>query len=36
MRERIQALSGRFIVHQSGGGVRVVGILPIAQERIVA
>lgn len=36
MRERIHALNGRFIVHQSNGGVRVVGILPIAQERIVA
>jgi two-component system, NarL family, sensor histidine kinase UhpB len=36
MRERIQALNGRFVVHQSGGGVRVVGVLPIAQERIVA
>lgn len=36
MRERVQALNGRFIVHQSDGGVRVVGILPIAQERIVA
>ena len=36
MRERIQALNGRFVVHQSGGGVRVVGVLPLAQERIVA
>jgi two-component system sensor histidine kinase UhpB len=36
MRERIQALGGRFVVHQSGGGVRVVGILPLAQERVVA
>ena len=31
MRERIQALNGRFVVHQSGGGVRVVGVLPIAR-----
>jgi two-component system sensor histidine kinase UhpB len=36
MRERIEALNGRFVVQQSGGGVRVVGILPLAQERIVA
>ncbi len=36
MRERIQALNGQFVVHQSGGGVRVSGILPLAQERIVA
>lgn len=36
MRERIQALNGRFVVHQSGGGVRVSGVLPLAQERSVA
>ena len=36
MRERIEALGGRFVVHQSGGGVRVTGLLPLAQERIVA
>jgi two-component system sensor histidine kinase UhpB len=36
MRERIQALNGRFVVHQTNGGVRVVGVLPIAPERIVA
>jgi two-component system sensor histidine kinase UhpB len=36
MRERIQALNGRFIVHQSNGGVRIMGILPMARERIVA
>ena len=36
MRERIQALGGRFIVHQSDGGVRITGILPLASERIVA
>ena len=36
MRERIQALNGRFVVHQSHGGVRVMGILPLAQERFVA
>jgi two-component system sensor histidine kinase UhpB len=36
MRERIQALNGRFVVHPSDGGVRVTGILPLVQERIVA
>ena len=36
MRERIQALNGRFVVHQSNGGVRVTGVLPIAQVRVVA
>jgi two-component system sensor histidine kinase UhpB len=36
MRERIEALGGRFVVSQSGGGVRVTGLLPLAQERIVA
>ena len=36
MRERIQALNGQFVVHQSNGGVRVSGKLPLAQERIVA
>jgi two-component system sensor histidine kinase UhpB len=36
MRERMEALGGRFAVHRSDGGVRVEGILPLAQERIVA
>jgi len=36
MRERIEALNGRFVVRQSPVGVRVAGILPLAQERIVA
>ena len=36
MRERLEALGGRFAVHRSDGGVRVEGILPLAQERIVA
>ena len=36
MRERIEALNGRFVVRQSPVGVRIMGILPLVQERIVA
>ena len=36
MRERIEALGGRFVVHLSSGGVRVTGLLPLTRERIVA
>jgi len=36
MRERMEALGGGFAVHRSDGGVRVEGILPLTQERIVA
>lgn len=36
MRERVQALNGHFVVHQSDSGVLVSGVLPLAQERIVA
>ena len=35
MRERIQALNGHFVMHQSDSGVRVSGVLPLAQEWIV-
>jgi len=36
MRERIEALGGRFVVHPSNGGVRVDAILPLAEQRVVA
>jgi len=35
MRERIQPLNGHFVMHQSDSGVRVSGVLPLAQEWIV-